>query len=117
MSNKNDSWVPENCYEESEDGGMPSHIPFVPVPEGREMPQLLYIFESRETGEYEPGPDGEDLPVTEMELHQFADMAVLKESLNPMLYDQVRACLGLEPLRVAAAKGTQITSKIRENIE
>ena len=46
------------------------------------MPNLLYIFEARETGEFEPGPEGEDLPVTEMDLHQYADLAVLKEKFD-----------------------------------
>ena len=42
-------WVPEIMYEESEDGS--SAIPFIMVPEGKTMPHLLYIFESRDTGE------------------------------------------------------------------
>lgn len=110
--NKNSSWVPEIMYEEGEDG-LSSHIPFIPVPLGEEMPKLLYIFESCETGEFEPGPEGEDLPVTEMELHQYADMAALKTTLTPDQYDYVRAALGLEPLAIASALGTGITNNIR----
>ena len=71
------------------------------------------VFESRETGEYEPGPDGEELPVTEIELHQYADMAVLKKNLLPVEYDNVRYALGLEPLKTAAIKGQKITSNVR----
>lgn len=110
MSNNN--WVPEIMYEEDNDG-LSSHIPFVPVPKDEEMPKLLYVFESRETGEFEPGPEGEDLPVTEMELHQYADMAALKNRLTEQQYDYIRAALDLEPLAIASAIGSSITDKVR----
>ena len=90
-------WIPEICYEDSEEG-LSSHIPFIQVPATEEMPRMLFIFESRETGETEPGPEGEELPVTELDLHQYANMAVLKERLNWIEYDNVRYALGLEPL-------------------
>ena len=109
------SWYPEICYEEAEDG-ITSRIPFVPVPAEEEMPKILFVFESRETGEFEPGFDGEDLPVTELDLHQYADMAVLKQNLSSEHYDIVRSALGLEPMTDAVAKGKQITDKIKENI-
>ena len=117
MSEQKRNWIPEIMYEESpEETGMGSHIPFIPVPEGEEMPKMLFIFESRETGEYEPGPDGEELPVTDFELHQYADMAVLKEKLSPPIYDIIRAVLGLEPLKVAVVKGKEITENVRLNM-
>ena len=109
------AWVPEVLYEESE-GGLTSNIPFIQVPVDQEMPSLLYIFESRETGEFEPGPDGEDLPVSEMDLHQYADMAVLKERMTVVEYDNVRFALGLEPIVTAAIKGRKITDNIRQNL-
>lgn len=111
-----DQWFPEIMYEESEDGES-SKIPFVLVPKDQEMPFLLYVFESRETGEYEPGLDGNPLPILEMDLHQFADMKVLKENLNVDVYDQVRTCLGLKPLAHAVAAGKKITGNVRKNIE
>ncbi len=109
-------WVPEIMYEgESElEGSLTSNIPFIPVPESEEMPKILFIFESRETGETEPGPQGEELAVTEMDLHQYADMSVLKENLDAELYDTVRKALDLEPLRDATLKGADLTYKIRE---
>lgn len=109
------NWVPEIMYEDDE-GGMTSKIPFIMVPKGEFMPQVLFIFESRETGEYEPGPDGEQLPIVDMELHQYADMVKLKKGLSPVLYDQVRMCLGLEPLNSAELKGAAITKRIKENL-
>jgi hypothetical protein len=113
---KSNNWIPEIMYEDSHDEGLTSHIPFIPVPENEEMPKMLFIFESRETGEFEPGPEGEDLPVTEMELYQYAEMSVLKGKLPPEVYDLVRAALDLEPLQLAAEKGSEITNNIRLNI-
>jgi len=114
-SQRSNRWVPEIMYEESEDG-LTSNIPFIQVPEDEAMPGVLFIFESRDTGEFEPGPDGEELPVTDLELHQFCNMNTLKAKLSVEEYDRVRAVLGLEPLKVASQKGTQITQKIRESI-
>ena len=108
-------WFPEIMYEDDENG-MTSKIPFIMVPKKEEMPKLLFMFESRETGEYEPGPEGEQLPILEMELHQYADMAVLKNNLPVHVYDMVRQSLGLEPIATAAQKGVKITDNIRKNI-
>lgn len=113
MSN---NWVPEILYEESEDG-MTSHIPFIQVPDDEEMPAILYVFESRNTGETEMGAYGEEEPIVELDLHQYADMKVLKENLSLELYDQVRAALGLEPMAVATEKGKKITERVRQNVE
>ena len=74
------------------------------------------MFESRETGEYEPGPDGEDLPVTEMDLHQYANMNLLKSKLSTDDYDKVRIALDLEPISVASEKGRVITDRVRKNL-
>ena len=52
-------WVPEIFYEDADGDGLSSHIPFITVPEDEEMPRMLFIFESRETGEFEPGQDGD----------------------------------------------------------
>ncbi len=109
-------WFPEIMYEESDDGES-SKIPFVLVPKDQAMPSLLYVFESRETGEFEPGLDGEPVPILEMDLHQYADMKILKENLNTDLYDQVRECLGLAPLAEAISAGRKISNNVRKNIE
>ena len=108
-------WIPEFCYEEDEDG-ITSSLPFVPVPEGEHMPEIIYVFESMQTGTFEPGPDGEEVPVTEMVLHQYADMAVLKEKMSTIEYDNVRFSLGLESLKNAAIKGQKITDNVRRNL-
>ena len=112
MSNQ---WVPEIMYEESEDG-VSSAIPFIMVPPEEDMPKLLYIFESRNTDEVEPGLDGEEVPIVEWDLHQYADMLSLKDNLDPETYDKVRVSLGLEPLAIASEKGREITNSVRENL-
>ena len=110
MSNK---WIPEIMYEESEEGS--SHIPFIMVPKDQTMPSLLYIFESSDTGEKEPGFDGEPVPIIEWDLHQYADMLILKNKLDIQTYDKVRNALGLEPLLTAVEKGQNISKNIRNN--
>jgi len=106
-------WVPEIYYEEEDGDGLTSHIPFIAVPDDEEMPKMLFIFESRETGEIEPGPDGEDLPVTELTLTQYANTDTLKHNLDAVTYDKVRSALGLQPLMEAVESGKKITEKIR----
>ena len=108
-------WIPEIVYEDADDG-LTSNIPFISVPDGQLMPKILFIFESRETGEFEPGPEGEELPVTEIDLHQYADMNTLRDTLPTELYNQVRVSLGLEPLDEAIKKGQELTEKIRSNV-
>ena len=110
------NWIPEIMYEEVSDG-LSSHIPFIQVPTDKEMPALLFIFESRESGEFEPGEMGEDLPVVDLDLHQYADMSILKSNLDSLTYDLVRTALGLEPLASAAVKGREITSAIRQKVK
>ena len=110
-----DQWIPEIMYEDSSEG-MSSNIPFIMVPENEKMPTLVYIFESRETGESEPGLDGEAVPVVQWDLHQYADMAVLKENLTAAVYDNVRFALGLESVNVAVKKGQKITESVRNNV-
>jgi len=109
----NNNWVPEIFYEEADETGLTSHIPFIAVPDEEEMPKILFIFESRDTGEFEPGPDGEDLLVTQIDLHQYADMSALKESLDAETFDKVRKALDLQTLAEAAAAGKKITERVR----
>lgn len=108
-------WIPEICYEEVEDG-LTSHIPFIEVPIGAEMPKVLFIFESRNTGETEPGLDGEEMPIVELDLHQYADMNILRDQLSTALYDEIRQALGLESLSTAMSAGTKITENIRSKL-
>jgi hypothetical protein len=105
------NWIPEIVYEEGE-----GQLPFIHVPPDQDDPKLLFIFVSHQTGEFEPGSDGEEVPVLEMDLKQFVDLGLLKTGLTEQEYDKVRSILNLEPLRVASAKGEKITQSIREKI-
>lgn len=111
-SSKQKNWIPEIVYEEGE-----GQLPFIHVPPEQDDPKLLFIFVSHQTGEFEPGPDGEEVPVLEMDLKQFVDLSLLKSGLTEQEYDKVRSILGLEPLRQAAEKGKKITQSVREKIE
>jgi len=113
MSKKNQpkNWIPEIVYEEGE-----GQLPFIHVPPDQEDPKLLFIFISHQTGEFEPGSDGEEVPVLEMDLKQFVDLSILKSGLTEQEYDKVRSVLGLEPLRQAVEKGKKITQAVRENV-
>ena len=110
------NWIPEIMYEES-DEGLTSNIPFIMVPKEQVMPKVVFIFESRETGEYEPNEEGDPVPIMEMDLHQYADMAVLKNGLTSEAYDVVRNVLGLQPLKEAVVAGQKITDNVRKNLD
>ena len=112
MSDKR-KWVPEIMYEDYE--GITEGIPFIQVPSDKEMPDILFMFGSQETGEFEPDEEGEPQPIVEMELFQYACMQYLKNELDAITYDKVRVCLGLEPLDAARKKGMKVSEKILNN--
>lgn len=113
---KKTNWVPEISYEQNDDEGQLGNLPLIHVPSGEVMPPFLMIWEARDTGEIEPGPSGEDMPVVEWELRQYAHMDILKRNLSPEDYDKVRIALGLKPLAEATKAGQAITQKVRENL-
>ena len=109
-------WVPEIMYEDYEEENLSGGIPFIQIPEDKQMPDILFMFGSQNTGEFEPDSEGEPQPIVEMELYQYACMHYLKQSLDPITYDQVRISLGLQPLEEAVQKGMKI-SETMLNIE
>ena len=112
--NRKNNWVPEIMYEDPSEIGASGAIPFIPVPNNEKMPRILFIFESRETGEFEPDLNGDPMPIVQMDLRQYASMEILKQNLQPEIYDSVRNSLGLENLKSAAEKGSKVTENIRE---
>jgi hypothetical protein len=110
LNNKKGPWIPEIVYSED------STIPFIEIPENQDDPGILYIFLNRRTGEIEPGSDGEEIPVMEMDLRQFVDLSRLKSGLSEDEYNKVRRVLGLEDLKTATEKGKKLTDKIRSNL-
>ena len=115
MSEDKRKWVPEIFYEEDHEG-VAGNLPFIQVPDGKEMPGLLFIFSSTDTGEFEPGLSGEPVPIVDLELHQYANMTYLKDGLDERSYNVIREVLGLEPMRDAVEKGKAVTTNIRKNL-
>lgn len=112
MSIATRKWVPEIMYEEYDEDSISGGLPFIQIPEDKEMPDILFMFGSKDTGQYEPDEEGEAQQIVEMELYQFANMQYLKDGLDEETYDKVRACLGLEPLSAATSKGMKQSEKI-----
>ena len=104
------NWLPEIMYEEDLPG-QSATLPFILVPVDEDMPTFLMLWEHKDTGEVEPGPDGEDSPIVQPELRQYARMDVLKDQLSADAYDDVRVALGLAPLQAATKLGRKITSR------
>lgn len=116
MTKKKSSWTPEVSYESDDDGGQLGNLPLIHVPSGEEMPPVLFIWEARETGEFEPGPEGEEVPVVEWDLRQYCKMDVLKEGLSTAEYDLVRGALGLEPMATAVPAGQAVSQRVRNMV-
>lgn len=108
-------WVPEIMYEEDLEGTS-QQLPFILVPDTEEMPKFLFIWEHRDTGEIEPGPFGEEMPIVESTLRQYALMDTLKSKLTTDEYDRVRQALGLEPLATASSKGRAISERVSKAV-
>lgn len=113
---KSKKWIPELSYEQDDDGSQLGNLPLIHVPSGEEMPKFLMIWEARDTGEIEPGLDGEDVPVVEWDLRQYAQMEALKANLTSEDYDKVRLALGLKPLVEAVTGGQAISQRVREAV-
>lgn len=105
-------WVPEIMYEEYEEENISGGLPFIQVPDGKEMPDILFMFGSQNTGEFEPDLEGNPEPIVEMELYQYCCMQYLKEELDADTYDAVRQALGLQPLQQAMEAGMKVSQKI-----
>tara|TARA_R110001592_G_scaffold361584_3_gene672625 strand:+ start:6510 stop:6872 length:363 start_codon:yes stop_codon:yes gene_type:complete len=116
MNNEKRRWVPEIVYEEYEESNLTSGLPFITIPDEKEMPAVLFFLGTTNTGEHEPGSDGEPQPIVEVEVYQFACMKYLEESLSADDYDKVRIALELEPKLEARKKGSKISETMVENI-
>lgn len=112
---KNEKWQWEISYEDTEEGQL-GNLPLIHVPPTEQMPKFLLIWEARDTGEIEPGSNGEDLPVVTWDLRQYAQMEVLKTKLSAEDFDKVRIALGLSPLKTATKEGQEISQRVRNNI-
>ena len=104
---KTEDWKPEIVYEETANG-FTAGLPFIDVPKDKNMPAVLFMYESRKIQE-------EELE-KEIVLHSYANMLQLKDKLSPEDYDKVRVALGLKPLEVAIIEGSKITESVNKNL-
>ena len=116
MSNEKRMWVPEIVYEEYEGTGLTDGLPFITIPNDKEMPGILFFLGTSDTGEFEPDENGDSQPIVEVEVYQFACMKYLEEALTPEDYDKVRVALNLEPKLEARAKGVEKSKEMLKDI-
>lgn len=116
MINDKRKWVPEIVYEEYDEGGLTNGLPFITIPDDKEMPGILFFLGTNNTGEYEPDSNGDPQPIVEVEVYQFACMKYLEESLSEEDYDKVRVALGLEAKMDARKKGVALSKKMTKEI-
>ena len=116
MSTEKRMWVPEIVYEEYEGSGITDGLPFINIPNDKEMPGILFFLGTQETGEFEPGEEGEPQPIVEVEVYQFACMKYLEEKLSEDDYDKVRLALGLESKLSVRAKGLKKSEEMANDI-
>lgn len=118
MTMKNDKYeVPTILYEEPKQGHKPSILPYIEVTQNGKMPPVLFIFEYRQTGEFEPDSNGNPVEIVDQIPHKFVDLELLKEKLPPHLNDMIRTLLGMKPLKEAQKDGQVVLDKVNKNIE
>lgn len=111
------SQVPLILYEEptgKNEGGIP--FPYIEIPKAGAMPPVLFIFEYKHTGEFEPDEKGNPAAIVDQFLHKYVDLEHLKDKLSPATYDMVRVALGMKPLKEAQAAGQKILDKVKSNV-
>lgn len=112
--------VPEILYEAPQyPGAKTSPIPYIDVPKDKKMPPMLFLFESKETGEFEVGDKGTPEPIVDQIPHRYIDLNFLFdrfEKLNmPDMKDQIRLMLGMEKEKVARKLGEEKVTKVFDN--
>lgn len=108
--------VPTILYEEPKAGERPNPIPYIDVAKDKEMPPVLFIFEYKQTGEYEPDGRGNPVEIVDQIPHKYVDMEHLKEKLPPHLNDMIRTLVGMKPLKEAQKDGQVIMDKVNKNV-
>lgn len=117
MAKQNEKYeVPVILYEEPKGGEKPNPIPYIDVPAQGKMPPVLFIFEYRQTGEYEPDSKGNPVEIVDQIPHKYVDMEHLKDKLPPHLNDMIRTLLGMKPLKEAQKEGQVILDKVNKNV-
>ncbi len=118
MTEKTEKYeIPSILYEEPQPGHKSNPIPYIEVQADKTMPQVLFIFEYKDTGETEIGDDGQPAKVVDQIPHKYVDMEFLKEKLPGHVNDMVRVKLGMKPLKEAQQAGQVILDKVAKNVE
>lgn len=116
--NKNEKYeIPVILYEEPRSGLKPNPIPYIEISKEGKMPSVLFLFEYKHTGEFEPDSAGEEVEIVDQLPHKFVDLEHLKEKLPPHLNDMVRVLLGMKPLTQAQEEGQVILDKVWKNVD
>jgi hypothetical protein len=110
------NWIPEIFYEEGTDG-MAGQFPFIQIPVDKDMPTMLFMLGSKETGEFTPSSNGEPEPIVEMEMYSYVNMQQLQEVMPFEDYDRLRITIGLKPLDEASRLGMQQSEKMVDSIK
>jgi hypothetical protein len=103
--------IPVILYE-SEDQA----LPYIEIEQDDEMPPSIFIQEYKHTGEFEPGVDGEEQSIVDINMHMYVNMEFLKTKVTPQLYDVIRTSIGLKPVVEARAEGQKILDKVYGNV-
>lgn len=118
MATKNDKYeVPTILYEEPRAGEKPNPIPYIDVSREGKMPPVLFIFEYKQTGEFEPNSSGDSVEIVDQIPHKYVDMEHLKDKLPSHLNDMIRTLLGMKPLKEAQKDGQVVLDKVNKNVE
>lgn len=111
---KNESrtnWIPNIYYEENVEG-IANGFPFIEVPQDKDMPNCLFIY-SMKTLDTKIDDEFEK----ELSMFSYANMSVLKENLNPILFDEVRKALGLKPLQEVSPAFNEIVENTLQDLK
>lgn len=103
--------LPEILYDEPQPGHPANPFPFINVKKGGQVPVVLFIEVRQDTGETEPGDNGQAQEIVDCLMHKYVDLEHLKAKLPPHLNDIVRVALGMKPLAQAQSAGQVILDK------
>lgn len=91
MKKLGNRWWPEICYfEPGVVDDQTSIFPFINVPQGEEMPRVLFIMEKKDSGDFEPGLDGTDQPISELNMKAYYDIEYLKNKIEDETYKKIK---------------------------
>ena len=109
--------LPEILYDEPTPGHPANPFPFINVKKDGLVPKVLFIEVRQDTGETEPGPNGQPQEIVDCLMHKYVDLEHLKEKLPPHMNDIVRVALGMKPLAEARSAGQAILDKAQANAQ